>query len=63
MKLGLISDIHANLANLRRALILLRAHGAETILCAGDLVDGETEGNATAQFVKAAEYPLCAGQP
>jgi putative phosphoesterase len=61
MKLGLISDIHANIDNLRRALVLLREEGAETILCAGDLVDGETEGNAVAQLIKAQNIPAVQG--
>ncbi|MBN1283915.1 MAG: metallophosphoesterase family protein [Anaerolineae bacterium] len=38
MKLGLISDVHADVHALRKALDLLDAHGADEILCAGDLV-------------------------
>lgn len=53
MKLGILSDIHANAANLRRALILLRNLGADAIICAGDLVDGETEGNAAVELIRA----------
>src|SRR3954470_17828493 len=61
MKLGLISDIHADLDHLRRALILLRERGAETILCAGDLVDGESEGNAVVEFVRQQNIPCVQG--
>src|SRR5215207_9933504 len=61
MKIGLISDIHANAANLRRAILLLREKGAETILCAGDLVDGESEGNAAAQLIKTQNIPCVQG--
>lgn len=61
MNIGLISDIHANVANLRRALALLREKGAEVILCAGDLVDGESEGDAAAQWVKAENIPCVQG--
>ncbi|MEO8396046.1 MAG: metallophosphoesterase family protein [Chloroflexota bacterium] len=61
MKLGLISDIHANAENLRRSLILLREKGAESILCAGDLVDGETEGNVAAQLIKSQNIPCVQG--
>jgi putative phosphoesterase len=61
MKLGLLSDIHANADHLRRALLLLREHGAETILCAGDLVDGESEGNAAAQLIKTQAIPCVQG--
>jgi predicted phosphodiesterase len=52
MKLGLMSDVHANAENLRRALALLQRLGADAILCAGDLVDGETEGNAAVEFAR-----------
>jgi len=61
MKLGLISDIHADTDNLRRALTLLREKGAETILCVGDLVDGETEGNAAAEFFRQQNIPSVQG--
>lgn len=61
MKVGLISDIHANATNLRRAVALLRERGAETVLCAGDLVDGASEGNAAAQFIKAQKIPCVQG--
>lgn len=61
MNIGLISDIHANAANLRRALALLREQGAEVILCAGDLVDGASEGEAAAQLVKGENIPCVQG--
>jgi putative phosphoesterase len=61
VKIGIISDIHANHENLWRALVLLREHGAETILCAGDLVDGETEGDTAAGLVKAQAIPCVQG--
>lgn len=38
MVLGLISDVHANVVALDAALAALRAEGAETIVCLGDLV-------------------------
>lgn len=61
MNIGLISDIHANAANLRLALALLREQGADVILCAGDLVDGASEGDAAAQWVKAEQIPCVQG--
>jgi putative phosphoesterase len=61
VNIGLISDIHANAANLRLALALLREQGADVILCAGDLVDGASEGDAAAQGVKAAQIPCVQG--
>jgi len=38
MKLGILSDSHDHLNNLRRALSLLQERGAEAILHAGDIV-------------------------
>lgn len=38
MKLGLIADIHCDMDGLLRALELVRQHGVDAILCAGDLV-------------------------
>ncbi len=38
MKIGVLSDSHDNLPNIRRALELLRGAGAEALLHAGDLV-------------------------
>lgn len=38
MLIGIISDTHDHLANLRRALELLKARGAELVLHAGDFV-------------------------
>ena len=61
MKVGLISDIHANVDNLRRALLLLRERGAETILCVGDLVDGESEGNAAVELIRQQKIPCVQG--
>ncbi len=61
MKIGIISDVHANVANLHRALTLLRELGADVIICAGDLVDGETEGNAAAQLISQQQIPCVQG--
>ncbi|MCS7217304.1 MAG: metallophosphoesterase [Candidatus Bipolaricaulota bacterium] len=38
MRIGVVSDSHDHLANLRRALALLRERGAELVLHAGDFV-------------------------
>lgn len=38
MRIGLISDSHDNLFNLRKCLALLRQHGIEVVLHAGDFV-------------------------
>lgn len=38
MRIGIVSDTHDNLPNLRRALVLLRERGAALVLHAGDFV-------------------------
>src|SRR4051794_13573121 len=38
MRIGLVSDVHANLFALRAAIARLRADGVDAWVCAGDLV-------------------------
>lgn len=45
MKIGIISDIHADRASLERALSLLRRAGVDKVVCAGDLVEKGDEGD------------------
>src|SRR5262245_46905137 len=45
MRLGLISDIHADLEALTRALDLLAERGADKVVCLGDLVEKGTDGD------------------
>lgn len=61
MKLGLFSDIHAEIQPLERTLKLLEKRGADRLLCMGDLVDGDTEGEAAAQRVKGLSIPVVMG--
>ncbi|MDX2162861.1 MAG: YfcE family phosphodiesterase [bacterium] len=61
MKLGLFSDVHANAGSLDKALKLLERKGVDQLLCAGDLVDGMTEGEAAAQRVKNLNIPVVMG--
>lgn len=51
MKIGLISDIHAQLSDLERALDILYDHKVEKILCAGDLVEKGPDGDAVIDLV------------
>ena len=46
MLLAIISDIHANLDALRATLDDIAAHGADRILCLGDIVGYNTEADA-----------------
>jgi predicted phosphodiesterase len=45
MRLGLISDIHADLAALLRAFSILEAHDAEKVACLGDMVETGADGD------------------
>ncbi len=45
MKFGLISDIHADHGALVRALAVLEQHGADKVLCMGDLVEKGIDGD------------------
>jgi putative phosphoesterase len=61
MKIGLISDIHADLDGLEQALKLFREHEVDRVLCAGDLVDRGTDGEAVIQRIIEAQIPTVQG--
>lgn len=62
MRIGLISDIHGNLAALERALTLLRdQQKVDTILCAGDLVERHADGNAVVALMREQQIPTVQG--
>lgn len=51
-KLGLISDIHADLKSLKLALDVLQGQGVDEIVCSGDLVDKGNDGEAVVQLIR-----------
>lgn len=51
MRLGLISDVHADIVALERAWAHLMAAGAERVLCAGDVVGYGPEPDRVAAFL------------
>lgn len=61
MRLGLISDIHAHLQDLERALAILDAAGADKVLCAGDLVEKGPRGDAVVALLNARCIPCVRG--
>jgi putative phosphoesterase len=61
MKLGLISDVHADFRSLFAAVELLRDLGAERILCAGDLVERGPDGDMVVKFVQAEDIACAQG--
>ena len=61
MKIGLISDIHADLLGLQQALNCLQAQHVDHILCAGDLVEKGDDGDAVVQVVRDQHIPVVRG--
>lgn len=61
MKLGLISDVHADLNGLTLALDVLRQQQVDQIVCAGDLVEKGTDGDAVVQIIKTLQIPSARG--
>lgn len=59
--IGIISDIHADLDGLERALELLNSHKVDEIWCAGDLVDRGADGNAVVKRIRHAQIPTVQG--
>lgn len=52
MRLGVISDVHADLYGLLAALRVFRREGVERVLCAGDLVDRGAEGDEVVRIIR-----------
>ncbi|MEO1442717.1 MAG: YfcE family phosphodiesterase, partial [Chloroflexota bacterium] len=61
MKIGIISDVHANLPALKQALALLAIHHPDSIICAGDLVDRGDDNDAVVMHMRQAGIPTVRG--
>ena len=61
MKLGIISDIHADLERLQLALELLDSKGGAEIVCAGDLVSKGDNGDAVVRLIQSRSVLSVAG--
>ncbi|MEJ2887999.1 metallophosphoesterase family protein [Actinomycetospora aeridis] len=61
MRLGLISDVHANLPALDAALAALDRAGVDTLMCAGDLVGYGPHPNACVARIAERGVPTVAG--
>ena len=61
MKIGLISDIHGNWPGLLKALTLFNDQGVETVLCAGDLIEGEPYGDKVVSTIREKAIPCVLG--
>jgi putative phosphoesterase len=60
-KLGIISDIHANIEGLDKALALLKAAKVDKIICAGDLLERGRDGDAVVQRIQDEGIPCVLG--
>src|SRR3954454_11739774 len=61
MRVGLLSDVHANLPALRAAVARLRAEGVDAWVCAGDLVGYGPHPNECVEAVAELEPVAVAG--
>lgn len=61
MILGLISDIHADITALKRALDILQGQAVEQIICAGDLIDKGNEGDEVVAHIQTLQIPSVMG--
>jgi putative phosphoesterase len=61
MKLGLISDIHAQAWALTRALDVLEREGAERVVCLGDSVRKGPDGDAVVALLRSHAIPTIQG--
>ena len=60
-KLGIITDLHADLGALQAALAHLDALGVDLVVCAGDIVDGGDEPEQVIALLREREIPCIRG--
>lgn len=61
MRLGIISDIHANLHALQAVWEDLQAHSPDTVYCLGDLVGYGAHPNEVIEFIRQLQIPTIMG--
>ncbi|MEM6281325.1 MAG: metallophosphoesterase family protein [Chloroflexota bacterium] len=61
MRIGVMSDLHADLPSLERALEFFQSRGTDAIVCAGDLVDKGFDGNEVVARVRDSGIPTVQG--
>jgi putative phosphoesterase len=61
MRIGVFSDVHADVVALARALDLLRRHNVDQLVCAGDLVERGIDGDAVVKLLQAEAIPCVQG--
>lgn len=61
MKIGVISDVHADLASLIKALKIFKQVEVNMIVCAGDLVEKGDQGNQVVALIHRLKIPCVLG--
>ena len=61
LKLGLVADLHGDIAGFERALAICEREGSEAILCAGDVADRGADVDAIVSILKARDIPCVLG--
>lgn len=54
MRIAIISDIHGNLEALEKTLSVIRDHGADSVVCLGDIVGYGASPNAVIELIRSA---------
>ncbi len=61
MRIGILSDIHANLPALEAAFSLLHEKGVDRVICAGDLVEKGDHGDEVVAMIEESWIPCVMG--
>ena len=61
MRVGVISDLHADIASLEMVLQRFEREDISTILCGGDLVERGSDGNAVVEILQGRSIPCVKG--
>ncbi len=61
MKIGLISDVHADYRSLIKALKIFKQVGVNMVVCAGDLVEKGDQGNEVVALIHRLQIPCVLG--
>ncbi len=61
MKIGIISDVHAHLIPLEKALSIFELEQVDAIVCAGDLVEKGQDGDVVVALLQELNIPCVLG--
>jgi putative phosphoesterase len=61
MRVGVISDVHAHLDHLERALTILEAAGVDKVVCLGDVVEKGPQPDAVVELLDRLHIPTVQG--